>query len=49
MREAAAKARDVQRMQAGAGQAAVFARAAPAAELVRRLWQKAKALLPAVH
>jgi nitronate monooxygenase len=49
MREAGAKARDVQRMQAWAGQAAAFARAEPAAELVRRLWQEAEALLPSVH
>jgi nitronate monooxygenase len=49
MREAGAKARDVQRMQAWAGQAAAFARAEPAPELVRRPWQEAEALLPAVH
>jgi NAD(P)H-dependent flavin oxidoreductase YrpB (nitropropane dioxygenase family) len=49
MREAGAKARDVQRMQAWAGQAAAFARAEPAAELVRRLWQEAEALLPSAH
>lgn len=48
MREAGAKARDVQRMQAWAGQAAAFTRAEPAAELVRRLWQEAEALLPSV-
>jgi len=37
MREAGAKARDVQRMQAWAGQAAAFARAEPAAELVKTM------------
>jgi len=46
MREAGAKARDVHRMQAWAGQAAALARAEPAAELVARLWQEAEALLP---
>jgi nitronate monooxygenase len=49
MHEAGAKARDVQRMRAWAGQAAAFARAEPAAELVRRLWQEAEAWLPSVH
>ena len=49
MREAGAKAREVQRMQAWAGQAAAFARAEPAAELVRRLWREAEAFLPSVH
>jgi nitronate monooxygenase len=45
MREAAAKAGDVQHMQAWAGQAAALARAEPAGEVVRRLWQEANALL----
>ena len=40
---------DLERMQAWAGQAAALARAEPAAELVRRLWQEAEALLPSVH
>lgn len=46
MREAAAKAGDVDRMQAWAGQAAALARAEPAGETVRRLWEDAQALLP---
>jgi len=46
MREAAAKAGDVHRMQAWAGQAAALARPEPAAEIVRRLWEEAEALLP---
>ena len=46
MREAAAKSADVQRMQAWAGQAAALARPEPAAEIVRRLWEEAEALLP---
>ena len=47
MREAATRADDVQRMQAWAGQAAAMARAEPAGEVVRRLWEEAEALLPA--
>jgi nitronate monooxygenase len=47
MREAGAKARDVHRMQAWAGQAAALARAEPAAEFVARMWQEAEKLLPA--
>jgi nitronate monooxygenase len=47
MREAGAKARDVHRMQAWAGQAAAFARAEPAGEFITRLWQEAEGLLPA--
>jgi nitronate monooxygenase len=47
MRNAAARARDVHRIQAWAGQAASLARAEPAGELVLRLWQEAEALLPA--
>ena len=46
MREAAARAGDVQRMQAWAGQAAALARPEPAADLVRRIWGEAQALLP---
>ena len=46
MREAAARAGDVQRMQAWAGQAAALARPEPAGEVVRRLWEEAEALLP---
>jgi nitronate monooxygenase len=44
--EAAARAGDVQRMQAWAGQAAALARPEPAGEIVRRLWDEAQALLP---
>jgi nitronate monooxygenase len=47
MRDAAGRSRDVHRMQAWAGQAAALARAEPAGELVLRLWEEAKALLPA--
>ena len=47
MRDAAAAARDVHRMQAWAGQAAALAQAEPAGELVLRLWQAAEALLTA--
>jgi nitronate monooxygenase len=47
MRDAAARSRDVHRMQAWAGQAAALARTEPASELVLRLWQEAEALLPA--
>ena len=46
MREAAGRAGDGQRMQAWAGQAAALARPEPAAELIRRLWDEAQALLP---
>src|SRR5229473_3380547 len=46
MREAAARANDVHRMQAWAGQAAALARPEPAGEVVRRLWEEAEALLP---
>jgi nitronate monooxygenase len=45
MREAAAKANDASRMQAWAGQSARLARAEPAGEVVRRLWQETEALL----
>jgi nitronate monooxygenase len=46
MREAAAKADDPSRMQMWAGQGAAMARAEPAAEVVRRVWAEAEALLP---
>ena len=36
---------DVQRMQAWAGQSAALAKAEPAAELVHRLWEHARAIL----
>jgi len=45
MREAGGRAGDVHRMQAWAGQAAAMARAEPAGEVVRRLWEEAEALL----
>jgi nitronate monooxygenase len=46
MKEAGKRAQDLQRMQAWAGQSAALARAEPAAEVVRRLWAEAEALLP---
>jgi nitronate monooxygenase len=46
MRESGARAGDVHRQQAWAGQAAAMARPEPAGEVVRRLWQEAEALLP---
>ena len=46
MREAGTRAGDVHRQQAWAGQAAARARAEPAGEIVRRLWEEAEALLP---
>jgi nitronate monooxygenase len=45
MKAAAREARDVQRMQAWAGQAAWLGRAEPAAATVRRIWDEARALL----
>ena len=45
MRDAAAKAGDVQHMQAWAGQSAGFARAEPAADLLRELWAEAAKML----
>jgi nitronate monooxygenase len=45
MRAAATEANDVERMQAWAGQAAALARAEPAAEVVRALWDGTRALL----
>jgi nitronate monooxygenase len=45
MRAAAAKADDVHRMQAWAGQSAALARAEPAGELVHQIWQGARDLL----
>lgn len=46
MREATTKANDPSRMQMWAGQGAAMARAEPAAEVVRRVWEEAEALLP---
>jgi nitronate monooxygenase len=45
MRAAAAKAGDIERMQAWAGQSAALARSAPAGELARRFWEEAQAML----
>jgi nitronate monooxygenase len=45
MRDAATTAGDLERMQAWAGQSAALGRALPAAELVRELWDGARALL----
>lgn len=45
MRDAAVKNADLQRMQAWAGQSAALARAAPAGDLLRDLWDQAAALL----
>jgi len=45
MREAAARAGDVDRMQAWAGQSAALARAEPAALVLRSLWEGARAIL----
>jgi nitronate monooxygenase len=45
MRTEAQKAGDVQRMQAWAGQSARLARAEPAGQVVRQLWEGARALL----
>ena len=45
MRDAAAEAGDIERMQAWAGQSAGLAPARPAGEIVRDLWEGARALL----
>jgi nitronate monooxygenase len=45
MREAAAKANDISRMQAWAGQSARLAKAEPAGEVVQRLWDGTRSLL----
>ena len=45
MRAAAGTAGDVERMQTWAGQASARARAEPAGEVVRRLWEDAQAIL----
>ena len=45
LRESGGKSGDVHRMQAWAGQSAAMARADPADEIVRSLWQGAHALL----
>jgi nitronate monooxygenase len=45
MRDAAVKKNDIERMQAWAGQSSGMARAEPAGDVVRRLWDDAQALL----
>lgn len=45
MRDAAARSGDVERMQAWAGQAAALARARPAGEIARDVWEGARAIL----
>jgi nitronate monooxygenase len=45
MRRAAQASGDLQRMQAWAGQSAAMAQAMPAADLIRKIWQDAQALL----
>jgi nitronate monooxygenase len=45
MRDVAVKDNDIARMQAWAGQSAGLARAEPAGDIVRRLWNEAKGLL----
>ena len=45
MREAGQKQNDIDRIQAWAGQSAGMARAEPAGEVVRRIWDEAQALL----
>jgi len=45
LREQGAKAGDIHRMQAWAGQSAAMSRAEPAAEVVRSLWRDAETLL----
>ena len=45
MRDAGAKANDIERIQAWAGQSAGLARAEPAGEIVRRIWEETQALL----
>jgi nitronate monooxygenase len=45
MKEAGAAARDPHRMQMWAGQSAAMARAVPAAEIVKRIWEDARSLI----
>ncbi|HEX8559705.1 MAG TPA: nitronate monooxygenase [Pyrinomonadaceae bacterium] len=45
MKEAGAEARDYQRMQVWAGQSAAMARSVPAGDLLREVWDEARALL----
>jgi nitronate monooxygenase len=46
LRDDAQSANDMDRLQAWAGQSAAMARAEPAGDVVRRIWQEANALLP---
>jgi nitronate monooxygenase len=45
MRSSAVQTGDIQKMQAWAGQSASLARAIPAGELMRRMWEEARTLL----
>jgi nitronate monooxygenase len=45
MRDAASKSNDIERIQAWTGQSASMARADTAGDVVRRLWEDARALL----
>ena len=45
MREAAAKANDIEKMQAWTGQSAGLARAEPAGQIVQRIWEETQSLL----
>jgi nitronate monooxygenase len=45
MRTAGQKDGDLRRIQAWAGQSAALAQAEPAAEVVRRVWEGARAIL----
>ena len=45
MRDAAVKENDIERIQAWAGQSASLAKAVPAGEVVRRLWEESQASL----
>ena len=49
MRAVAQKEGDLQRMQTWAGQSAALARAEPAADVVKRLWEGARGMMPERH
>jgi nitronate monooxygenase len=46
MRDAATKLNNISSIQAWSGQSAKLAKAEPAGDIVRRLWDNAQALLP---
>ena len=46
LRDDAQRTKDKDRLQAWAGQSAAMARAEPAGDVVRRMWEEATALLP---